>query len=288
LIYTLDETDDVFDPKVWIKANPNFGVSVDPINFEAKARKAQENPQDLANFKIKHLNLWVSEADAFFDMEKWDACCDPTLKIEDYFGQKCNTGIDLASKVDLTSLGTVFKKEDKYVLFTKNYMPEEAIERSKNSLFPECVGKGFLVSTTGQAINYPKIQSDLLESTKSYKADSYLFDPWNCTEFSQRMAKEGLNMVEFRMNTSNVSEPLKMFDAMMRMGKIVHDGNPLLRWCIGNVVVKPDANDNIYFRKSHEKLKIDHVVSLIMAFAAWIKPGEDKTSVYETRGIRTL
>jgi phage terminase large subunit-like protein len=59
-VYTIDEGDDIFDSSNWIKANPNFGISVDPIAFEATARKARELQSELDNFKTKNLNVWLS------------------------------------------------------------------------------------------------------------------------------------------------------------------------------------------------------------------------------------
>ena len=89
------------------------------------------------------------------------------------------------------------------------------------------------------------------------------------------------------MNTANLSEATKLLDALIRQGRIVHNGSPLLRWCLGNVVAKEDAAGNVFPKKSNEKLKIDPIVALIMAIAAWTQE-DDNTSSYETRGIRTL
>jgi phage terminase large subunit-like protein len=99
--------------------------------------------------------------------------------------------------------------------------------------------------------------------------------------------KERLNMVEFRMNTANLSEPTKNLDVLIRKGQIRHNGSELLRWCMSNVVVKEDANGNIYPRKNNEKLKIDPVIAIIMALATWMQK-EVVESVYEQRGIRSF
>jgi phage terminase large subunit-like protein len=89
------------------------------------------------------------------------------------------------------------------------------------------------------------------------------------------------------MNTANLSEPTKRLDALIRQGKVRHNGSPLLRWCLGNVVCKEDHNGNVYPRKSHEKLKIDPVISIIMALATYLL-NESRGIVYEERGIRFL
>lgn len=113
------------------------------------------------------------------------------------------------------------------------------------------------------------------------------YDPWSANEFAQRMAAKRMNMIEFRMTTANLSEPMKTLDALIRQKRIIHDGNELVTWCLGNVVAKRDANENVFPRKENEKLKIDPAVAMIMALAGWI--GEEANeSVYEKRGIIVL
>jgi phage terminase large subunit-like protein len=287
LIYTVDEGDDIFAEETWKKANPSYGFSVDPITFAAKAAKAQVTPSDIPNFKVKHLNIWISEANAYYDLAAWDKCADPTICIEDFFGTKCHVGIDLASKIDLTSFGYIFKKDGKYYIFDKTYVPKATVESVRNALYDECVAKGYLIQTPGEAINYEKLREDFVAMKKKVNILSALYDPWNAVSFAQDCTNDRINMVEFRMNTANLSEATKNFDALIREGKIVHNGSPLLRWCLGNVVAKEDAAGNVFPKKSHEKLKIDPIISLIMAIAAWTQE-DDKTSVYQSRGVRFL
>ncbi len=103
---------------------------------------------------------------------------------------------------------------------------------------------------------------------------------------AQKLANK-IEMVKFAMNVANFSEPMKKLDSLMRQGKIKHNGSPLLRWCLGNVIAKEDHNSNVYPRKSHTLLKIDPVIAILMALALFLQK-EEISSVYETRGIRTL
>ncbi len=73
----------------------------------------------------------------------------------------------------------------------------------------------------------------------------------------------------------------------MREGKIRHNGSPLLRWCLGNVVAKEDHNGNVFPRKSHSKLKIDPIIAVLMALALHLQDTAVE-SVYEKRGVRML
>lgn len=294
IVYTLDDEDkdrgipaDRWDDeKVWIKANPGLGTSVDIQTLRAKVDKARVTPADIPNIKIKHMNQWISEAKAYFNPTAWAKCADPTLKLEDFKGERCRMGIDLASNIDIASIGLVFKRDDIYYLFDKSYLPEDTIEETNNTLYKECVAKGFLTATKGAAINYEFIRKEAEALAENFRIEECLYDAWNATEMAQKLSNK-IEMVKVAMNVANFSEPMKKLDAAIRDGKVRHNGSPLLRWCLGNVVAKSDANDNVYPRKTHEKLKIDPIVALLMALAGWIQETEEE-SVYEREGIRTI
>ncbi len=96
-------------------------------------------------------------------------------------------------------------------------------------------------------------------------------------------------MVEFRANMQNFSEPTKEFDAAIQGGRVRHDGNPVLEWCVGNVVGRYDARSNVYPRKHRAEQKIDAAVALIMAIGRSMTAAAPKAaSIYETRGLLVI
>ena len=121
---------------------------------------------------------------------------------------------------------------------------------------------------------------------RDYKVESVAYDPWAATQLAQRLSAEGVPMVEFRSSVANFSEATKELDAAMRAGRVKHDGNGPLTWCIGNVVGHEDARGNIYPKKPRPENKIDAAVAVIMALArSMTAPGP---SVYESRGLLVL
>lgn len=287
LVYTLDEDDDIFDPSVWIKANPNFGVSVDPDNFAAKAKKAKENPEDTPNFKIKHLNIYLDSMNQLMDIKKWRLLRNKSIRLDQFTGKKCFVGLDLSSKIDITSICYMFKNENKYTPFWKNFIPEERLKDIKNRNYLKYVEEGDLIVLPGEVVNLPMIGDIIYEDSKKFKMIDVLFDPWSATELSTRLQGLRVNMVEFRMNTANLSEPTKKFQANIIEGSFEHNTGTMLDWCLGNIVGKYDAVGNIFPRKEHDRMKIDPGISGIMALAGWIQE-EEKISVYEHRGVRVL
>lgn len=286
LLYCLDQDDDIFDEDCWLKANPNWGVSVDPDTFRAKAEKAKKTPADVPGFTVKHLNRWLSEAHAFFTLDKWDKCADHSLDIMDHKGQLARIGMDLASHIDLASICAIVERDGKFYYFEKTYIPEETVKEVRSIIYDEAIASGHLIVTPGEVINYSTIRDDLRDWAKHFKVIECMYDPWNATEMAQNLSDD-MEMVKFNMNTSNISEPMKRFDGIIREGKMVHNGSPLVRWCLGNVVAKEDHNGNVFPRKTNEKFKIDPVIAGIMGLAGWVKDDRED-SAYESRGVRVL
>lgn len=284
-VYTIDEGDDIYSEDTWRKANPGYGISVDPTTFSAKAKKTLDVPRDLPNFKVKHLNTWLSEANAYYDQAKWDTCADTNLKLEHFHGQKCKMGVDLASKIDLCSLAYVFYKDGIYHCFDKSFIPQDRVKELRNSMYDNAIGAGHLFTMPGEAIDQEKIIAQILEDKKNFKVDEIMFDKWNAEGVMQKCTKERMNVTEFRMVTANLSEPTKQLDSLMRQGKIRHNGSPLLRWTLGNVVCKEDAASNVFPKKTHEKLKIDPIIAILMALAPWLQE-KTKESIYNQRELR--
>jgi phage terminase large subunit-like protein len=284
VVYTIDEGDDVFEESTWKKANPSYGHSVDAVTFEAKAKKAIEQPQDLPNFKVKHLNIWLSEMESFYDVDKLVKCARP-ITLEQFKGKKVRIGVDISSHIDLTSLGLIFFEDGNYYMFDKSYVPEASLLTKRNSLYDECVAKGYLIKTKGEAINQEYIENELKQMCKDFRVLDVCLDPWNTVKLMQDLQKDRVPTTEFRMTVANLSEPMKKMDVLIREEKIFYNGSPLLNWSFGNVVAKIDAANNVYPRKNNEKLKIDPVIAMLMALASWLQSGTSE-SVYNSRGLR--
>lgn len=277
IIYTVDADDleDIgrllTDPAIWRKANPNWGVSVNPDDIARKARKAREMAAAQNNFLTKHLNVWVNADTAWMDMAAWDRCADPTLRLEDFASERCAGAADLASKIDIASKAYVFERGGHYYAVVKNYLNEDAVEDGRNSQYGGWARQGRLIVTPGNVTDYGLIEDDIRDDAKLLQISEFGFDPWQAEHLRQRLAEDGLNTVEFRQTVANMSEPMKMLQALVLEGKFHHDGCPVLTWMVSNVVCHTDAKDNIYPRKEFPENKIDGVIALIMALALLLR-----------------
>ena len=277
IIYGLDDGDDWTSENALIKANPNWGISVRPEILGPLQAKAMQLPSAVNNFKTKHLNEWVNADTAWMDMRAWDACADTSLDIDNFIGQPCWIGLDLASKTDIAALILIFAHPeiaDAYLTFGKYYLPEDTVHGAGNSQYSGWMRIDRLTVTPGNVIDFSWIEADLLDMASRFAIQAVAFDPFQATQLSTRMLGEGLPMIEVRPTVLNFSEPMKILEALVLQKKLTHDGDPVLTWMASNVVAHLDVKDNIYPRKERPENKIDGIVALIMALSRAIKPGD--------------
>ena len=269
------------------QGQPRLGQTVQPDAIRSIAKQARNNAAQESVFKTRHLNLWVGADEALFSMRSWQECADPLLRIEDFAGKPCHIALDLASKTDLAAVAAVFRDGEDYAVFVRAYLNEQAVSEARNPSYPGWARAGVLTITPGNETDFSVIEADLIDFGKRFQVQSVAYDPWGATQLAQRLSAERVPCVEFRMNVQNLSEATKELDAAIRNGRLRHDGNGVLAWCMSNVVGHYDARGNVFPRKARPENKIDAAVALIMAIAR-VMTAVTTTSVYETRGLMML
>jgi phage terminase large subunit-like protein len=126
------------------------------------------------------------------------------------------------------------------------------------------VASEHLVVTPGDETDFGRIEDDLRELCERFRVESVGTVPWQAAHLSQRLRAEGVNMVDFRTTTQNLSSAINELDAAMRSGRLRHDGDPVLGWCVGNVVGHEDRRGNLFPTKQRDG-KIDAAFALLMA-----------------------
>lgn len=319
IVYTLDPEDDWQDPKVWQKANPNWGVSVYPDAFEQLARKAMNVASAQNNFKTKHLNVWCNADVAAFDPAAWARCYDKAMKLSDFQGEDCVLGNDLATKTDIAARVKLFWKwfpkyvpkacsshtfpgtlscatcypetgelEPHFYLFQDLYLPEAALHDGRNSQYEGWALEGWLQETPGDVLDFGVLKEDTIKDRDDFRVVEWSYDPWQSAQMAQELDQQGLTVVEVRMTVVNFSAPMKEFDALIRQARIHHDGSPAMAWMISNVVAHLDAKENWFPRKQSPENKIDGPVAAIQALGRAMLLVADGAGYSPTRGIRTL
>jgi phage terminase large subunit-like protein len=288
VIYSADEGDDPWSEKTMSKANPSWGVTVVPEQIRIIARQAKNNPAQESIYKTRHLNMWVSGDSPLFSMPYWQECLRPELRIEDFAGRNCILGLDIANKIDLTALVLLFWEEDddgrkSYTVFCRSWLPEKRIETQPS--YAQWIADGWLTQTSGETTSYPEIEEALLWACATFNVEAVTYDPWSATQLAQRMMERNVPMVEYPMTVATMSEPTKGLDARIRENRIAHDGNPVLAWCLSNVVGHFDFKDNVFPRKELPENKIDAAIATIMALGHQMVGEDEYPTIYSDREL---
>jgi phage terminase large subunit-like protein len=273
IIYTIDKGDDWTAPATLYKANPGLGISIDAEKLIADQAEAGRDPRKQPVFKTKHLNVWVNAASPWLTVEQISSSADPSLSEEDFRGESCFDGLDLASKNDIASKAKLFRRlEDgprgrdwHYYLFTRNWLPEATVQRPENQHYQAWVEQGAIVQTPGNMIQLRAIQESVEADAALHLVAEVAMDAWGSREIAPNLQDGGFVVVDVPMNTRYLSEPMKLIAALIDDGRFHHDGNPATAWMFSNVEVQEDRNENIFPRKAKPELKIDAAVAAILA-----------------------
>jgi len=271
IIFTLDEGDSWKDEEVWIKSNPNLGVTVSIKDMRRMKNKAIESPAALNEFLAKKLNIWTTQKVKWVNLEKWGEC-KGFVDERDLLGRKCFGALDLSSNTDITCWGLVFPyDEGEYVFLPRYYVPQDSPrvrERRDKVPYEAWASEGFVTLTEGNVIDYDVIMEDVWADCGKFDVQNIAFDRWNFEAIRQKLIKEGVpeeKMISFGQGFASMSAPMKELEKLYLSGKIIHNNNPVTNWMASNVAAKMDPADNIKPDKQKSTEKIDGIVVLIMA-----------------------
>lgn len=291
VLYIADpEKDDPEDEELWKRVNPSLGHIFTLDKIREDFEQAKKDPVEYQNFLRFRLNIPVKHTTRWMPMSDWDKC-GGAVDIEALKGRRCFGGLDLSSKLDLTAFVLVFppiEDDEPIKIIAKFYCPEDTIikrGRQDSVHYDIWAKQGWLTATPGNVIDEAFIERDMIQASKDYQVIECAFDPWGAASLSTRLFNDnGIVMVETRQGHKSMSEPAKRILTDVMSHKIAHGKNPILRWCMDNLVMRMDANENVAPDKEHATERIDGAVALIMAYSRSMF-GEDQTSVYEERGV---
>ncbi len=288
-----DLIDDPYEEKNWIKANPIICSYPEGVAYlRKKAEEAKAAPDKKRNYLTKHMNIWVNQRDAgYMPLLRWNAC---RGDIPDLKGAACFAGLDLSAKNDLTSAGLVFPLEDDfYAVLGHSFMPETTFnEKMKGDLVPYDLWQeqGWLTLTKGQVVNYKEVVDWVKKTILQLDSiiQEWCVDPWGSIQVANDLIEDGYEVVNITQGIKTLSEPTKDFRNQVYDKNIIHDGNPLIAWAIGNAVVDiVDRNMNILLNKAKSTQRIDPITSIINGYVrAMIS--DTLGGVYSKRGMREL
>ena len=271
IIFTVDDGDDWTSEAALLKANPNFGESIDAEFLLAEQRDAIRDPRKQATFQTKHLNAWVQSSSPWLNLHEWKQLADKSLRLEGFAGENCWDALDLANVTDIASRCKVFKRavdgEEHYYAFWQHYLPEAVIADPENKHYQGWKREGCLTETAGSMIDQERIEADVVADAERYRTMEVALDAWGSPGISAALAKSGFVVVRIPQQVQHLSAPMKLIDGLVKSRRLHHNGDPVALWGVSNVQVKPDRNENWFPRRGSRKKKIDPAIALIMAVA---------------------
>ena len=289
VIYTIDadehgKLEDWTTENALVKANPNFGVSIDAEFLLVQQRDAIRDTRKQATFQTKHLNLWVQSSSPWLNLHEWRNLADPSLRPEDFAGERAWPALDLANVTDIASECKVFRREldgvVHYYAFWRHYLPEQVIADPDNKHYQGWKRDGWLIETAGSMIDQAQIRDALIADSAQFVLDEIAIDAWGSPGIAADLANEGFTVVRIPQQVQHLSAPMKFIDGLVKSKRLHHCGDPVATWGVSNVQVKPDRNENWFPRRGARKKKIDPAAALIMAMSRAML-GDEQGSIDE-------
>ena len=293
-VYGAPDGADIYDEQVWHDCNPSLGVTVDIEKVRQEALTARNSESAERLFRWLRLNQWVSlKRIGWLPITLWDNTVGNWSEAE-LSNKRCYVGLDLSSKIDLTAAVPLFPPQDgleDWRYFITAWIPEDNMrERSRQDHVPyeKWAKEKHLETTPGNVVDYRLIKNHIEKLETLYDVQYYCGDPWHLEILKQLMDDEiARKFIEIPQTMSGMSIGMGELERLFRAEQITHVNNPVDRWSFGNVIIATDGNENIKPMKNRSIERIDPTVALINAAAGAIKL-EQKTSVYERRGMRSL
>lgn len=297
-VYEADpEKDDVDDPATWRKANPSLdcyaGFTSEAFGHQLAAAKS--NTSDRLSFERYRLNIFrAPEAEAWVDLTVWDrlprAPSDTELR-----GRKCWLGFDGSQTTDPTSLAAVWLLDGRrFAVRSWAWVAEGGVRKREASNLPkyaQFIAEGAMVMTAGDLIDKSLCRAKILELASAFDVQALVMDPNGHLVFGAELAGQGFEVYRQPQNFKHFNDPTKEFQIAVAEGRVLHDGNGWLRWCLHSVRLGQDDYDNVRPVKAKSVDHIDGAIAVLMAFALANQAAHappPKPSVYEDRGVLVM
>ena len=286
VVYSLPDDADWTSEESWKSVNPSLGYTVPLERMKEAFMQAQENPAEENVFRQLRLCQWVGSTVAWVPEHIYDKGNTP-IDYDKLIGRDCYAGLDLSSTSDITAFVMVFPPQndnDSYIVLPHFWLPRETLEfRVRRDRVPYDVWErqGLFHVTEGNVVDYNFVRKTINELGTVYHIKEIGVDRWNATQLITDLEGDGFTMVPIGMGFKDMSPGMKELYKLLLEGKIIHGGNPVLRWMAGNVVAEIDAAENIKPSKKKSTEKIDGIVALIMGLDRAIRHEMDQGSIYD-------
>lgn len=270
--YKLDSIEEINDPRMWLKAQPNLGKTVTYETYHDAVEKAEKVPSERNDILAKRFGIPMEGYTYFFTYE--ETLCQERKR--DYWKLPCSMGADLSQGDDFCSFTFLFPLgRGDFGIKTRNYITEYTLAKLPGAMrqkYDDFIGEGSLIVMPGTVLDMMEVYEDLDAHIVQYDYDvrSVGYDPYNAREFIERWEQEngpfGIEKVIQGSKTESV--PLGELKKLAEQRALLFD-EELMSFAMGNAITLEDTNGNRKLMKKRYEAKIDAVAALMDAFIAW-------------------
>ena len=270
--YRLDDIKEVADPRMWIKANPNLGMTVSYETYERDVERAEKVPAARNDILAKRFGIPMEGYTYFFTYEETL----PQTRKREFWSMPCSMGADLSQGDDFCAFTFLFPLPNgDFGIKVRSYITSKTLNNLPLSMrlkYNEFMKEGSLIVMEGTVLDMMQVYDDLDSYISSYDLDvrSFGYDPYNAREFVERWASEngpyGIEKVIQGSKTESV--PLGELKKLSEERMLLFDQS-LMQFAMGNCITLEDTNGNRKLLKKRQEAKIDNVAALMDAYIAY-------------------
>lgn len=270
--YKLDDIEEINEPEMWVKAQPNLGDTVSYETYHLAVEKAEKVPSERNDILAKRFGIPMEGFTYFFTYEE-TLCQD---RKRDYWRLPCSMGGDLSQGDDFCSFVFLFPlPRGEFGIKTRNYITEYTLAKLPGAMrqkYDDFIREGSLIVMPGTMLDMMQVYEDLDNHIVEceYDVRSFGYDPYNAREFVQRWEQEngpfGIEKVIQGSKTESV--PLGELKKLAEQRALLFD-EELMSFAMGNAITIEDTNGNRKLLKKRYEAKIDPVAATLDAFVAW-------------------
>jgi phage terminase large subunit-like protein len=270
--YKLDELEEVADPAMWLKANPNLGQTVTYETYQLDVERAEKAPAARNDILAKRFGIPMEGYTYFFTYEETLL---HRVRPFAYNGMLCALGMDASQGDDFWAFTFLFPLGgDRYGVVTRSYITERTLlmlQAAMRQKYEEFIKEGSLHVMNGTVLDWEEIFEDIDKFiiANEYEVVAFGYDPYNAKEFVKRWEQEngpfGIEKVMQGAKTESV--PLGELKKLSEDRNLLFDQS-LMAFAMGNAITLEDTNGNRKLLKKRQEEKIDNVAALMDAYIA--------------------
>lgn len=269
--YKLDNIDEVNDPSMWLKANPNLGLTVTYETYQLDVERAEQNPTARNDILAKRFGIPMEGYTYYFTYEE-------TIRHRkrDYWGMPCAMGADLSQGDDFCAFTFLFPlSRGEFGVKARSYITSNTLTKlpiAMRQKYQEFMDEGTLIVLEGPVLDLMEVYEDLDHhiTEREYDVRAFGFDPYNARSFVERWAQEngpfGIEKVIQGAKTESV--PLGELKHLAEDRALLFDES-LMTFAMGNCIALEDTNGNRKLYKKRSEEKIDNVAAMLDALVAY-------------------